>query len=279
MSMKDKSAVIYVTPAMAQRWFDDRAPNRPYNDEYATKLAIDSSNMVNWRLNGETLKFNEFQCIIDGQHRLSAICKSGVGIWTHVAYDVPNEFFDSIDVGRPRTAAQVLARAGEPNAALLGAILSLLHRYELRQLDAVNNRAAASIVLDLLKKYPEARQSATFASGNTGPLLHSVNGFLHYLGTKCDAWRTEAFLRKVQTGENISKGQPAYALRNQLLGIQGRAVARLNQTAVAAIGIQTLTADLLNTPRQYVRWDKGTDFPVFPVDKIQSYAKRMNKRS
>ena len=57
-----------ITPAKAQKWLDKRADNRPMSEAYAKTLAS-AMTADEWEVNGETLKFNTNDDLIDGQHR------------------------------------------------------------------------------------------------------------------------------------------------------------------------------------------------------------------
>lgn len=60
-----------------------------------------------WTENGETIKIDNEGRLIDGQHRLKAIERSGVTLWLWVAQGVTPESFENIDVGLSRTPRQI----------------------------------------------------------------------------------------------------------------------------------------------------------------------------
>jgi hypothetical protein len=68
-----------------------------------------------WKPNGETIKFTMDGVLLDGQHRLAAVALAGVGIETTVVWGLDPDCFDTIDSGRPRSAADMLAIQGIPN--------------------------------------------------------------------------------------------------------------------------------------------------------------------
>lgn len=65
-----------------------------------------------WSLTGDTIKFDTAGKMIDGQHRLSAIIKSGIGMETVVIRGLSPEVFVAIDTGSIRTIGNVLYIAG-----------------------------------------------------------------------------------------------------------------------------------------------------------------------
>lgn len=98
-------AVSYLSKNMVNRTL---SPNRV--NQYA-----DSLRRGDWQLNGESIKFNEKGEMIDGQHRLSAIIKSGVPMTTLVIFDVPDDV-SVLDRGRNRNLTDSLIIEGMPKS-------------------------------------------------------------------------------------------------------------------------------------------------------------------
>jgi hypothetical protein len=69
--------------------------------------------------------------LLNGQHRLTALIRSGVTLDMLVAYDVPEDLFDVIDTGRKRQAAQFV-RA--PHATALASAARMILWYDKRRL-------------------------------------------------------------------------------------------------------------------------------------------------
>lgn len=73
-----------------------------------------------WRLNGETIKLDKFGAVIDGQHRLWAVKKSGIPMSFLVVRNVESEDIGTIDIGLKRSlenALQFYAKCYENGAA------------------------------------------------------------------------------------------------------------------------------------------------------------------
>ena len=82
----------------------------------------------NWLLTGDTIKIDTNYRLLDGQHRLLAVIKSGAIIETCVAHHVESggRF---IDRGRPRKLSNYLAHEGVKHASIVAAAarLHVLH--------------------------------------------------------------------------------------------------------------------------------------------------------
>lgn len=62
----------------------------------------------NWSNNGTTIKFDKEGHLIDGQHRLTAIVKSGITVYMWVARGVDENAFKTVDIGYARTGTQII---------------------------------------------------------------------------------------------------------------------------------------------------------------------------
>lgn len=114
-----------VTPAEAERLLKGNTRNRNISRQRVNAMAkkIESGG---WKLTGQAhIIVGSDGVLLNGQHTLSAIIKSNCPIETVVSRDVDPSAFDAIDTGMKRTAAQVMAMAGESNAAVLSAAVRL----------------------------------------------------------------------------------------------------------------------------------------------------------
>lgn len=101
----------FITPEIAMEYLKlNMACNRPINARRVKELTTDIQN-GNWQLNGDTIRFNKKGELIDGQHRLTAIAKSGCTVMTGVTRNIENDV-TIIDRGRIRSTSQVLQMGG-----------------------------------------------------------------------------------------------------------------------------------------------------------------------
>ena len=115
--------IIEVTPRLAETWLenynvDNRRLKSHIVDKYAYALAAGQ-----WVVNGDAIRFDINNKLIDGQHRLEAVVKSGVSLQQQlIIRNLPVRAFDTIDDGAMRTASDVIQRLGVKNSTKAAAI-------------------------------------------------------------------------------------------------------------------------------------------------------------
>lgn len=63
-----------------------------------------------WNANGEVIKINKFGVVVDGQHRLLAIMRSGITVEFDICYGLSEEAVYTMDEGRKRQLRDKLSR-------------------------------------------------------------------------------------------------------------------------------------------------------------------------
>jgi hypothetical protein len=121
------AVIVTITPDLAQKWLSVETKNRSICKEHRNMLvhAIESGQ---WKLNGSTIVLARDGSVIDGQHRLNAVVHCGKSIESIVVFNSDKDSIDTIDVGRKRTAGDLLSMRGEVYSNYLAAALSLMRR-------------------------------------------------------------------------------------------------------------------------------------------------------
>lgn len=203
-----ESAVMDVTPARAEKWLKKNHPeNRPIAWSRVESFVND---MVsgNWRLTHQGICFDGDGWLIDGQHRLHAIVKSGMTVRLCVATNRGAQFHDPIDRGGPRSVAVVTGIHPRVTSAL-----ALLHRMEQGTInDTTPVTVAETLVvnehhrpwLDAIMEHPGVQSRRSLIAGVRAACVWTM---------PIDQDATMDFLVKVQSGEMIARGDPAFAFR------------------------------------------------------------------
>lgn len=106
------TTMVDITPEIASQMLKSNTTNRRLNPVAVQKFAKTMSKMQWHDEHHQGIAFDEDGNLIDGQHRLCAICVSGVTVRMRVHRNVPAEQMVTIDCGRPRTLQNQLAAAG-----------------------------------------------------------------------------------------------------------------------------------------------------------------------
>ncbi len=117
--------VVAVTPALAQEWLAKNDVNRTIRSHNVSKYARNMG-AGQWAMTGEPIKFSRFGKLLDGQHRLLAVIKSGATVKMLVVRGLDEESQVEMDSGAKRSASDALAFLGESNTALLAASARLI---------------------------------------------------------------------------------------------------------------------------------------------------------
>lgn len=122
-----KTAFVTVTPELAQSWLEQRAPNRNPRDMRIARIARDIEADA-WILTHQGICFRKSDGrIIDGQHRLEAIVRSGKPVLLLVTWDVSDEAMSVIDTGTSRGTADVMTISGIEHAKRKIALCRAVH--------------------------------------------------------------------------------------------------------------------------------------------------------
>lgn len=102
---------MQVGPDLARKWLEQNVSNRqvrPARVKEYTKAMTDGR----WLYTADPIRFDVDGRLIDGQHRLLAVVKSGTEQQMHVVRGLAREAQDAVDTGAARTASDALKVRG-----------------------------------------------------------------------------------------------------------------------------------------------------------------------
>src|SRR3990167_203746 len=119
-----------ITPALAQTYLENMAGNRPLSEGKTVEYGI-IMERGQWRLNGETIKFDDHGRLFDGQHRLQACILAGKQFQTYIISGIkdPNAFV-TVDVGKTRSHGDIFGIAGYPSVNNIAAATMIVYEYK-----------------------------------------------------------------------------------------------------------------------------------------------------
>lgn len=210
-----------ITPKQAETWLKFNLKNNRKQSESHIAYLAEQMKKGFWELNGEAIKFDTSNNLIDGQHRLQAIVKSGVTVKSLVVKGVPTEFFYTIDQGKARTIANALSFDGYANTNNLSAAINYVNRINRKFKGFVKTSSGESFAF--IKDNPEILASVDYClklyknSGYRG-LSASIAAALHFLFSKKDGKAADKFFYKLYTGAELTQDGIILRLRNKMGG-------------------------------------------------------------
>jgi hypothetical protein len=252
----------FINPYEAKKLLKGNLSNRTLNHNRVTKYACDIKKGLWVEDTGELIKISRNGRIIDGQHRLEAIIRAGVGIFLHVAYDVQDDVFQVIDSGKPRSAGDVFKIAGVKNYNHLAAIIQLYNNiYKNESTSAsvtIENRLSAKELLYLYKennKYWDdiVKRSINYRLAFQGVLSISEIGSLMALFDNYGDVESDRFMFQLCKGVDV-KNNTIILLRNKLISDKLNTQHKMTASIRRALIIKTWNCFIQNKEPKILRF-------------------------
>ncbi|SDJ22497.1 hypothetical protein SAMN05192558_109293 [Actinokineospora alba] len=266
--------VIEVSPSMAKAWLKKMAPNRSISRKRVKHLA-NLMKMERFKLNGETIKFDEEGWLIDGQHRLAAIVFADIPVVMYVAHNVPRSAIVSIDMGRSRSLTDQLRVAyNYRNPGDLGTIVRMI--LEWNETGWISQKSFRQVdpdeVHDYIRSNPDVIELPRVATGLGGDLVTAIMkrnqcGFLMWLLSRVDADDAKRFMNNLVNSVADYENDPCVLLRKHLLKLRNDRYGDVKRNIVLGLTIQNWNkwrdrqpVKLIRVPRSGQPWDVSS-FP------------------
>ena len=268
-----KSEVITVTPAIAEQLLAKNTNNRKVSAIGVAKIKR-SLARGEWKLNGEAVKVSQDGRVLDGQHRLIACVESGIPFQTLIITGLPDDVQSTLDTGKSRSIADVLALRGVSNANHVAATVAAVIRieqYGLRSAFATSSRTpvSAAEAVARLESEPtlEDLSKDTVKLGRVG-LPARIASALYYVFSGISVEDTDYFFRKLYEGDDLVYSDPILTLRNTLLSTKDTARGDRNPVWIAAVTIKAWNKYRSGEPLSLIKWNPGGANPEkFPEPK------------
>lgn len=258
---------VLMTPEMASGILANNKRNRNFREAKSEVIAADIR-AGRWMLTPQTISIASNGILLDGQHRLTAIIRSGMAVPVMLATDCPPECFAAIDTGDSRTPGDLLKIEGASNYNYIGAIIRVVYFYNNYPNNVWNHNLGAlskQQLLEIYKSDPAGWASAAkqaSANPKTAFLNVTAVGALLYLYSSAKAPRQDDaiaindYLRLYRTGEMLSNGDPILAFRNWQVANHKIAYVKKPQTQLAC------------HIKAYKYWRDGAQLKCFKVPQV-----------
>jgi len=267
-----------VTPKKAQEWLDASAgvKQRTIRSARVDKL-VHSIESGQWRVSHQGIAIAPDGYIIDGQHRLSAVVRSGMAVEMMVAFNADPETFDVIDTGAARSPGDMLKIEGFTNVNILAAAVRAVLTYEdvVGTTDSWQTASKLITPVDIIEwlrdeQHAEVIHSATAVANRVAQALgrYGLKSVLETVALLVSTRETEMgpaafaeFMERLSDGVMLPSNSPILALRRWF--IQETGYAKVNSThrfsTALAVTIKAMNDYSLGVERQLSIWRHGSE--------------------
>ncbi len=210
-----------VAPEIAEKMLFQNPNNRDLRGRWVDTLTQHMNNGA-WREGtGEAIQFDRKGNLINGQHRLHAIIKSGKTFPFLIVSELGLDVMRVLDNIYGRNVNCYLEMRGEQNVPSLSSALKILWMYKNDRLTGYGDTIAPSneILGDLLDANPGLCDSVELGLAFRGQDFRcdTFLMFLHYVGSEKHPEKADEFIQKLSTGAGLEVGSPIYVLREYLM--------------------------------------------------------------
>lgn len=221
-------SVVTVTPELAEEWIDNNNKrNRKIRAGVVERYAHDMEN-GNWVYNGEAIQFDTNNNLMNGQHRLKAIIRSGLAQPLLIVTGLDPAAHMTLDNGARRLPGDVLTISGYSEGRMLSAVANFLLTLEALPSGAPLRINRIRTTADLLARI-ETDQYLQHVVQDIIPAMappkilmtRAVAAYCYYVLSKVDQAACDEFFEGLLTLADLPKGSPIIALHRRLTSHTG----------------------------------------------------------
>lgn len=214
---------VMMTPEVASLWrLSSQVRQRTKRDAVSDSYARDMAE-GRWLFNGETVVKDRLGNVLQGQHRLEGVEKSGTSVLLLLVEGVEPDVMPTFDTGLPRYYFDMLKVAGYSNVQAVSSVTRAMWQWDrgkYMMLVAGNAERPSRAELDayLSEHEDEIQAAAAYADRlkNAIPLPASVLGTGTIILGRIDAEAAGTFFNSLAYGADLAEDDPILVLRNQL---------------------------------------------------------------
>lgn len=227
---------ILVTPELACEWLEK------FNTDNYRKIVpnvirryMHDMKHGRWTENSATIAFATDGSLVDGQHRLTAIAKSGMSIWLNVLTGLAPEARGdhNQDRGKPRDIAAFMTNTGVKNASSVAATIRLLYRLakgntaDRSGSTSLTDSAMLSVVSQMSQEFFDVVDKVCGSQGKKFAAGSIICSFM-WLATNDNRAAADTFLDIFCKKTPALSDHAANSLRDQLISLKNGKTAQVN---------------------------------------------------
>jgi antitoxin (DNA-binding transcriptional repressor) of toxin-antitoxin stability system len=255
-----------VTPELARQWLENNFRNRSLDDDVVAAYARDMTNGV-WVATHQGVAFNDRDELIDGQHRLHAIVRSGKTIRLMVTFGLPSVIeghemttMDAVDRGRTRSVAdQLKIQHGLKDGAILAQLCASLGSTCCGER---TRRLSVGQTLDIYRAYEHpltwviihrSRENGLRTAGVLAAFAFALATEEGFFG---GATPIAQMYQALMSGEGLKSGLPMARLREFLTSEEAKLLIRSTNRACVELVLEAIWLEQKGKP--IAKLDLGT---------------------
>ena len=273
------AACEYISPQKAAAWLEQNLDHqRRLKVNLIERIAADIE-ADQYLLNGASICFDTTGALIDGQHRLHAICKAGRGVYSLVTRGVAPIAVSTIDSGLHRSLVDVLHMEGYSHPAALAALCVRLQVLK-SQSNFLDAHSAAQITVTMSRSFladnPHLPGLLTqhIKLRNSRLPLSAAN----YMVIIAATWNHELhslaidFFEDVLKSKHTEGGNPAHMLRDRVAASKSLTAGQISRTTKGALMVKAWNAYATGDVVNRLHWRQyGKKAELFPIITPLSY--------
>jgi hypothetical protein len=267
---------VDVTPALAETWLSMNKGNRKLREFRVRRYAHEMAK-GEWLPSCQGIGFSIEGRLIDGQHRLAAVVRSGVTVPMLVVPSLAEELLDRVDVGANRSLGDLVELGNSTSWGRAVGVAARLHsNYVLRRNTSSSRPLTPHEILGVVAEHPGLMDTAeTYAKrvqDSSCPLSLGRCVFLFYnMTTGADADKADAFIDGLIDGTGLVRGAPVHRLRERLLTSRtsrGEIKRKMSEAEQLALSIKAWRLHVQGEAVSHLLWARnaGEAFPSFTKD-------------
>lgn len=150
--------LVTITPDMARNWLECNTKNRKLRPSFVEKLARDIEN-GKCMLTHQGIAFDSEGTLIDGQHRLHAICKANIPVQMMVTRGFAPNTISMVDIGTTRKLSDII-RWQTDEAWRNAKQVQALARFLIGEMMRLTHTPTISDIIEFMDEYAPAMQYA-----------------------------------------------------------------------------------------------------------------------
>lgn len=237
---------VMVDPTIAKQWLDHHNRHNRKISELRTNDYVADMQAGRWKFNGETLQFDKFGKLLNGQHRLAAIVASGLAQPFLIVRGPESDAQLTMDQGTRRSPSEQLSLAGVISDSSVAAAIRTYIRWHRGLLfgDHVKQKLTTSEIVRWAQDNPslvEILRDLSNAGVRRAPCAPSISLAIGLGFSLIDEIDCARFFGMLISGAGLTATSPILALRARLLASRDKG-AKLTERDLVGFFIITWNA-------------------------------------